>query len=653
MVAAICVVLMACALLLQPALAVAQSDSDMVVRRIAVNGIARADVAGPLQITHRSPEGSETHRLTVGQILAAGSRISTGTGVLIEVARKQPVVELVVEPRTRLTIQRNAANATQVDIAEGKANFKLVERLDFYFGVSTFRKVFAIARGTQFSVDANRSCAGNHDVPCVTIQLDEGKLDLETRHPLALGSATAQPAPNAPERPTAATGEDETISVVDAMAAGQTRVVALDPAQFALRFDTLSQADQHFAAELQQARQQNDPQVLMRALRNRLVILRMDERHAEALALSAEGLQIATRNGERLWMFRFLLDQAFSTWKIKRDHSAFPLFEQAFAMTDVTDTLEASTDLAALYARYGGIRFDARNREKPEPDTAAAEDYSRRALRLREPRGTDRPSLDLSWSHYSLGVLMRIARNDYAQADQHFEHALEIRREVLGARDDIATAEMLADAALTKELLVRDRANRKLAPHDVVLSEFAAVRRRFEESLAMLSRLSPGANHRSIGAIARRMADFQRRLGEWLSSIAQASAAVVEYRAAEARYAEALAVFARVPGNTASERRFAYRGLGQTQLLMDQPVAAAQALRQAYVIGLQERCATPPAPEAPSPAWLNEVLQLLAAATERSGDAPSAAEYWRLAAPGVTLSCHLADLPAQPPEATR
>ncbi len=649
------VIVLACGLILPLAQAMAQSEEDMVVRRIVVEGAARTDVEGALQITLRGADGKENHRIAVGQAIAPGTRIATGAAVLIEVARTRPALHIVLEPRTRLTVQRNTSNATQVDLADGKASFDLLARLDFYFGVSTFRKVFAIARGTQFSVDTSRSCTGGDIAACVTIKLDEGRLELETRRPVVLDDASATTASDFPGRDKPTTGEDDTVSVVDTMAAGQTRTFALDPAQFALRFETLSQADSHFAADLQRARDQGDPQGLRRALRNRLVILRLGDRNAEASALAAEGLQIAKSSGDRLWEFRFLIDQAFSIWKQKRDRSALSLFEQAFGMTDVTVTPDTSADLAALYARYGGIRFDARNRERPEEDVNAAEDYTRRALRLREPQGGDRPTLDLSWSHYSLGVLLRIARDDYAAANRHFERAIEIRREILGSRDDIATAEMLAEAAIAKDLLVRERANLKLANDDILVDEFAQVRLRFEESLGMLSRLSPGDDHRSIGAIARRMADFQRRLGEWFASLEQPLGAVAEYRAAEVRYNQALAVFARVLSNTSAERRFAYRGLGQTKLLMDQPDAAAQALGQAFAIALQERCSTPPSPEAPSSAWINDLLELLANAAERSGDAAAAIEYRRqLGSPDVPLPCHLAEKPApSPAEETR
>ena len=166
----------------------------------------------------------------------------------------------------------------------------------------------------------------------------------------------------------------------------------------------------------------------------------------------------------------------------------------------------------------------------------------------------------------------------------------------------------------------------------------------------MLSRLSPDADHRSIGAIARRMADFQRRLGEWFAGLGQPPAALAEYRAAERRYNEALAVFARVSNNTSAERRFAYRGLGQTYLLMNQPDNAAKALRQAFAVALQERCSSPPSPEAPSSAWIKELLELLADAAERSGDSAPAAEYRRLlGSRDLPLPCHLAEKPTSRP----
>ena len=141
----------ACGLLLPLVPVLAQSDGDMVVRRIVVDGTTREQVEGALQIALRGPDGKDNHRLTVGEIIGPGTRISTGASVLIEVTRARPVVRIVLEPRTRLTVQMTTPNMTQVDLAEGKASFNLISRLDFYFAVTSFRKVFAIAKGTQFS----------------------------------------------------------------------------------------------------------------------------------------------------------------------------------------------------------------------------------------------------------------------------------------------------------------------------------------------------------------------------------------------------------------------------------------------------------------------------------------------------------------------
>lgn len=617
--------LLACVLLSPMPPATAQTAEAMVVRRIVVDGKPARLVDQALQITVQAPDGKEVHRLAVDQLVAPGTRVTTGPGVLLEIGRDKPALRIVLEPGTRLTLQQSNADAARAEVGSGKASFSLLGQLDFYFGVSSFRKVFAIAKGTRFSVSAEAGCAAAREDGCVTIELDEGRLELETRRPVAIGS-TGIAGRDAPALDKPPSGEDDTVAVTDAMQAGEARSFALDPARFAVRFDTWVDADRYFGGELARAQAQGDPALVLLALRNALVIKRLGGRNDEAASLAAQGLALARARGDRLWEFRFLIDEAFVTWLQKRDASALPLFAQAFAMTDVTQTLIARSDLASMYGRYGGIRFEARNRAQPEQDVDAAEDFMQRALKLREPAPGEPPTLDLAWSHYGLGVLLRIARNDYAQADRHFSRAVALRREILGARDDIVIAQMQADAALAREQLVYQRARERGESFDSLSDELGQVRHAFEESLAMLGRLFPNGEQRSIGAVARRMADFEARVGDGLFDQQRSELALAEYRAAQARYAQALAVFARIPdSNTSAERRFAYLGLGKTELRLDRPLQAAEALRLGYALALQERCAA--APEAPSPAWVADLVERLAVASERSGAMAAAADY--------------------------
>ena len=617
--------LLACVLLSAMLPAAAQTADAMVVRRIVVDGKPARLVDQALQITTRLPDGKEEHRLAVDQLVVQGTRITAGAGVLVEIGRDKPALRIVLEPGSRVTLQQSGPDAVRTEVGQGKASFSLLGQLDFYFGVDSFRKVFAIAKGTSFSVHAETSCAAATNDGCVTIELAEGRLELETRRPVAIASAGigARDAPALDKPPS---GEDDTVAVTDTMQAGEARSFALEPARFALRFDTWADADRYFGVELNHAQAQRDPPLVLRALRNALVIKRLGGRNDEAAALAAQGLALARARGDRSWEFRFLIDQAFVIWLHKRDASALPLFAQAFAMTDVTRTLLARADLASLYGRYGSIRFEARNRAQPEQDVDAAEDFMQRALQLREPAAGEAPTLDLAWSHYGLGVLLRIARNDYAQADQHFSRALALRREILGARDDIVTAQMQADAALAKEQLVYQRARELGKSFDSLTDEIGQVRRAFEESLAMLGRLFPSGDQRSIGAVARRMADFEARVGDGLRDQQRSELALDAYSASQTRYAQALAVFARVAdSNTSAERRFAYLGLGKTELRLDHPAQAAEALRHAYSLALQERCAA--APEAPSTAWVADLVERLAIASERSGAGAAAADY--------------------------
>ena len=590
----------------------------MVVHEIFENGTKVDSVEGDLRVQGRSPTGTALQRIDKGQVLPPGTQLGVGARVLIELKRASPPLSVRIEPRTRITVVRSDANGASVDVSDGQAGFSLTGRLNFYFGVTAFQKVLALARGTQFSVDANRHCIGDAGAPCVTVRLDEGQLNLETRRPVLLGPAA---------RPASASGEDETVIVVDQMITGQIRRLALEPEKFALRFDTPQAAEAYFTRELEMARSDRDSLEVLRALRNLLVIRRLNDRHEGALMLAEEGIRLARREGDRVWEFRFLIDQAFTTWRLKRDRSAFDLFDRALGMTDVIEALDARTDLAALYSRYGNIRFDARNRSDPKPDIDVAEDYARRSLQLREAQAGERPSLDLSMSHYGLGMLLRIGREDAVQASTHLERALEIRRQVLGQRDDVSTAEMMAEAALARERVVSQGDLR--CPAQGLDDSFDPVRLQFEESVAMLSRLSPDRKYRSYPAIVRRTADFRRRVGEWLEDHCRSPAATGEFRAAQADYERAIDEWAKQPGNTLAERRFALRGLGQARLRLQEPGEAARALQQAYALAIEERCATPPGPEAPSFKWIGELLELLGQSAAASGAADAAAAYRR------------------------
>lgn len=618
--------ILACGLLMVLLPATSQTADPFIVLRIVVDGKLVPETDG---LSWRGPDGRENRRLAVNQVIAAGARIQTGPGVLVEIERKRPVLRIVLEPNTRLTVQQNEKNAAQANVDGGKASFSLLRRLDFYFSVSSFHKVFAIAKGTRFSVGALPACEQGGGAGCVEVGLDEGRLELETRRPVQIGAADVALGAAAEQAPT---GPDATVTVADTMESGETRSISLDGARFALRFATWAQAQSHFAAERERASAGTDLRALLRALRNEAVILRLGGRNEESLGVATRGLALARANGDRVWQFRFLIDQGSAIWQQRRDRSALPLFEAAFAMTDVTDGGIAPTDVAALYGRYGGIRFDSRDRTRPEPDLDVAEDYSRRALRLREAQTGADAALDQSLSHYGLGVLLRIGRKDYAAADRELERAVELRRAAFGDRDDLATAQMLAEAALGKEQLVyqRDAANRPEAAARA--AEFEMVRRRFEDSLAMLGRLFPHRDHRSIAAIARRYGDFNERLGEWWDGQAQPAAAAVEFQAASVHYRDALDIFGRVPGNSSLERRYAYLGLGKAHLLLNEPATAVDALRSARALALQERCAG--SPEAPSLAWVDDLLGRLALAAERAND-PAAAEYRRQAVAGA------------------
>ena len=620
----------------------AQSVDPFIVRRILVDG---QSVSATDQLSWRGPDGSENRRLALNQVIVPGARIQTGAGVLIEIERMHPVLRIVLEPNTRLTVQQNDPDAVQANVHSGTAGFSLLGRLDFYFGVSGFHKVFAIAKGTRFSVRAEPACEQGGGAGCVSVTLDEGRLDLETRRPVRIGPApAAQPAPAAP----AAGGTEATVTIAETMVAGERRDIVLDPARFALRFATWAEAERHFAAALAQAGAGHDPRALLSALRNEAVILRLGGRNEDSLAVATRGLERARATGDRVWQFRFLIDQGFAVWQQRRDRSALPLFDAAFAMTDVTDGAIAPGDVAALYGRYGGIRFDARDRARPGPDLDAAEDYTRRALRLREAETGADAALDQSLSHYGLGLLLRIGREDYAAADRELERAVELRIGALAGRDDLTTAQMLTEAALGKEQLIYQRDSADPRETAARAAEFDAVGQRFETSLGMLARVFPDRDHRSIGAIARRYGDFNQRLGDWWAGRGETAAAVAKWRLAAVQYRDALDVLQRIPGNTSLERRYAYLGLGKAKWLLNEPAAALDAFRSARALALQERCAA--APEAPSLAWIDDLLGRLALAAERANDA-AAAEYRRQADAGAAACRCVAAVPPGSPAA--
>lgn len=604
----------------------AATGSDIVVSRIFDDGRLVDVVDGPLKVELRSPSGALTTRLEKGQVLPPQTQLAPRAGVLVELARAEPRLQVRVEPRTRLTIVRTDANGAALDVGEGQASFTLSGRLNFFFGVSAYKRVLALARGTRFTVDARGGCGGRADAPCVQVQLDEGRLDLETRRPLQLSATGPLPA--------ATLDEDATVLVVDALVAGDRRALPLEPEQFALRFDSPQAADAHYSRDLQQARAAGDPAAVLRALRNLLVVRRLADRHDAALALADEGLQLAQREGDRLWTFRFLIDKGFIAWRLQRNRAALEPFERAFAMHDVVQDAGARTDLAALYTRYGNIRFDARDRNQPQADLAIAQDFLQRGLALREAAAGPVPTLDLSMSHYALGMLLRIGRDDAVQSSLHLQRAVQIRRQVLGDRDDVSSAEMMAEAALTAERVASEGRPACLAGGGGggadPAAPFHTARRLFEDSLAMLQRLSPDPPYRSYAAVARRSADQRRRAGDWLLAGCRADAAAqAEFIAARADYQRSLAAWARQPGNTLTERRFAWRGLGLAALQLRAWAQAEEALQQALALALDDRCSTPPGPEAPSFGWIGDVLDGLAQAADGGGQAEAAAAYRR------------------------
>ena len=229
---------------------------------------------------------------------------------------------------------------------------------------------------------------------------------------------------------------------------------------------------------------------------------------------------------------------------------------------------------------------------------------------------------------------------------------VELRLAAFGGRDDLISAQMLTEAALGKENLVYRRDAASPGQSAARAIEFELVRRRFDDSLGMLARLFPSREHRSIGAIARRYGDFNQRLGEWWAGQARPDAAVAELRAAVGHYRDALDVFGRITENTSLERRFAYLGLGKAQSLLGAHALALDAFRNAHVLALQERCAA--SLEAPSPAWVDDLLGRLALAAEHAGD-PAAAGYRRQADAGVAAAvcAPTAPAPAAPSESRR
>lgn len=595
--------------------AASAAPADMTVSRIVDNGQEVPVVEGAHKIELRPPSGGVLTRLERGQTLPPQTQVAPRAGVSIELTRSEPRVMVRVDPGTRLTVVRSDPRGAALDVGEGRASVSLLGRLDFFFGVTAFKQVLALARGTQFSVGARSRCNDRPDSPCVEVVLDEGRLELETRRPLQFGSA-----------PSAAATDEATVVSVEPMDAGERRLLSLEPERFALRFDTPQAADAHFSRELEHARASSDPAATLRALRNLLVVRRLTDRHAEALSLADQGLQLARRANDRLWEFRFLIDQGLVRWQLARDRSALEPFELAFSMADVIATAGARTDLAALYNRYGNIRLDARDREKPRADDVdTAERFIRLGLQLRAEAAGGAPTLDLSMSHYALGMLMRIGRRDAAQSAQHLGRAVEIRRQVLGDRDDVSSAEMMSEAALSVESMVN--AGPPSCPRAGAPDPYLGARRLFDDSLSMLRRLSPDRPYRSYAAVSRRRADMLRRIGDRLrETCGDVAAAAASHQAARAGYEQALEAWKAQAGNTGAERRFAWIGLGLSALALDAWADASRAFRQSYELALDERCSTPPPPEAPSFRWIESLVEQWETAAARGGDAALAAE---------------------------
>jgi tetratricopeptide (TPR) repeat protein len=609
------------------------AEADLRVERIFDDGLEVTKIELGSKAKLRTPSGQfETQPLLKGQVLVPGTRLSAARSVSIELLRTDPLLRIRLEPGTELTIVRNDDSGAAADVGEGRATFSLFRnfspsRLDFFFGVSSFKRVLALARGTQFAVTASRTCAGSSDAPCVTLQLDEGRLAIETRRPLRLGSVTVPPAD---------VGEDSTVLQTDPMGAGDSRTLSLAPEQFALRFDSPQSAENHYRAQLEHARTAGDVSAVLPALRNLLVVYRVTGRVESELTLAEDGLALADREGDRVWQFRFLIDKAFAMWRLRRDASALPLFERAFAMTDALGAANARTDLASLYGRYSSLRFETRDRAKPQSDLDVAEDYARRALQLREPAPGEPPTLDLAMSLYGLGTMLRIGREDAAQSYRYLSRALDIRHEVLQGRDNLATAETMSEAALSLESVLSKPPLACPAPGEIPV--FAPVQTLFDNSLAMLERLSPNTPLRSNAAVARRSADFHRRLGDWLGDTChQAELASGAWQRARIDYENSLRAWSAQRSNTSAERRFAWRGLGMVQLRLANWGAASAAVQQAYALAIDERCSATPSAEAPSFSWIADLVDLLAQSADGESESNKAeahrreASMWRIA----------------------
>ncbi len=616
----------------------AATDSDFVVSRIVVDGRGVESIEGDDRVRLQLPSGPLVSRINRGQVLPPRTQVTARAGVLIELLRAAPRVEVRIEPRTTLTIARTDQQGAALDVGEGRVSVGLVGRLNFYLGVSAFRQVLALARGTQFSVAAQSGCAATDDrprAPCVTVQLAEGQVALQTRRPLQLGAAVSA---------SAAAGGDDTVLVTDTMQPGETRSLSLAPESFALRFDSPQQADAHYLDTLERARALRDPDALMPALRNLLVVRRLTDRHADALALAEEGLALARAHGDSVWEFRFLIDQALATWNLRRDRSAFDLFDRAFEIGNRLDADAVRADLAALYVRYGNIRFDARSRQPPLPDEIdLSERLIRRSLALRQGAPGEPPTLALSMSHYALGMLLRIGRADAAASSAELQRALDIRQQVLGARDDVTTAEMMSEAALSMESVIA--AAHPGCPKPDVADAYQPVRHLFDTSLAMLQRLSQGRPYRSYAAVARRAADMRWRVGDDLQTLCgNRSLAEAEWRAARDGYRQALAAWDQQSGNTVTERRFAWRGLGQALIALQDWDAAGAPLDQAWALVRTQRCSTPPSPEAPSDNWVVGLWALMARQAEQTGQTARADALRRAMAQPAALCTPAADM---------
>ena len=608
-------------------------------------------LSGADQIVRESPPAAPVRALAKSELLPPGTRLSTGPGIRVGLTSRDGSVHLDVPPLSSVTLTAPG----QASVDKGSVLVKLLRPLDFAFRVESLKKVVAIALGTEFSVRAEPACrqpGQPEGAPCVVVELHEGRLAIETRPPLRVGSD----APTATCR--GAPGEEDdtatTLSVVEPLQAGQRRVVSLDPERFGLRFATWAEAEGHFRAELGRARDGGDPQAVLRALRNLGVVLRAGDRDAAALDAAQEGLALAQRLDDRRGQLRFTIDVGFAQWRARHDRDALPWFDRALSMTDVlqsaSDADDIDLDQAALYARRGAIRFSARDRSQPGPDLTAAEADLRHALALREAAGPARSALDLPRSHYDLGVLLRIGRRDFAGAAAELRQALAQRVDAVGGCNDVLTAHILAELALAEEELGY-AALATLAPPGHPGPHFDAAHQHFDQSLALLARLFPEGNNPGAARVARRAADFHRELAEVWAKQQQAAMAATERGLALQRYDQALAVVDSPAPPFQAERANALGGRGHARLDAGDLAGAQADLLAALRVWQGLRCQN--SPEAPGKPTARTLLRLLVETANQANQADQAnqteaAAGWagRLAADDPWEACPAAAAPA-------